>query len=44
MCDNSRALEWAGWRPEVSLEEGLRRTAQWIEQNLSSVEARRYQV
>ena len=44
MCDNSRALEWSGWRPEVSLEEGLRRTAEWIEQNLSSVEARRYQV
>ena len=44
MCDNSRALEWAGWRPEVSLEEGLRRTAQWIEENLASVQTRRYQV
>ena len=44
MCDNRRALEWAGWRPEVSLEEGLRRTAQWIEENLNSVQTRRYQV
>ena len=44
MCDNSRALEWAGWRPQVSLEEGLRRTAQWIEENLASVQTRRYQV
>jgi NAD dependent epimerase/dehydratase len=44
MCDNRRALEWAGWRPEVSLEDGLRMTAQWIEENLSSVHTRRYQV
>jgi NAD dependent epimerase/dehydratase len=44
MCDNRRAAEWAGWRPEVSLEDGLRRTAEWIEQNLSSVHSKRYQV
>jgi NAD dependent epimerase/dehydratase len=44
MCDNSRALEWTGWKPEVTLEEGLRRTAVWIEQNLSSVASGRYQV
>ena len=44
MCDNSRALEWAGWRPEVPLEEGLRRTAQWIEENLAAVQTRSYQV
>lgn len=44
MCDNSRALEWTGWKPEVTLEEGLRRTAAWIEQNLSSVASSRYQV
>ena len=44
MCDNSRALEWTGWRPEVSLEQGLRLTAQWIEENLASVQTRRYQV
>lgn len=44
MCDNSRAREWAGWRPEVSLEEGLRRTAKWIEQNLSAVASNNYQV
>ncbi len=44
MCDNTRAREWAGWQPEVSLEEGLRRTAEWIEENLTSVQTRRYQV
>lgn len=44
MCDNRRAWEWAGWRPEVSLEDGLRRTAEWVEVNLASVQTRRYQV
>ncbi len=44
MCDNRRALEWADWRPEVSLEDGLRQTAEWVESNLSTVQARRYQV
>lgn len=44
MCDNSRALEWAGWRPKISLEDGLRKTAHWIEENLASVQTRRYQV
>jgi NAD dependent epimerase/dehydratase len=29
-CDNSRAREWAGWRPEVTLEEGLARTSAWV--------------
>ncbi|MBW3610368.1 MAG: SDR family NAD(P)-dependent oxidoreductase [Actinobacteria bacterium] len=30
LCDNSRAREWAGWAPEVSLEEGLARTSTWV--------------
>ena len=33
LCDNTRAREWAGWAPEVSLEEGLRRTAEWVQAN-----------
>jgi len=44
MCDNRRAAEWAGWEPEVSLEDGLRQTAEWIERNLASVQSKRYQV
>lgn len=34
--DNARAVEVLGWRPEVSLEEGLTRTAKWLEEHLSS--------
>ena len=32
--DNSRARQWTGWTQEVPLEDGLRRTAQWVEANL----------
>jgi len=44
LCDNTRAREWAGWKPEFSLEEGLRKTAEWVEQNLSSLRVRGYHV
>jgi NAD dependent epimerase/dehydratase len=30
LCDNTRAREWAGWEPQVPLEEGLRRTSEWV--------------
>jgi NAD dependent epimerase/dehydratase len=30
LCDNRRAREWAGWAPEVSLEDGLARTSEWV--------------
>ena len=33
LCDNTRAREWAGWEPKVSLEEGLGLTARWVEEN-----------
>lgn len=32
VCDASLAKELAGWEPKVSLEEGLRRTAEWVGQ------------
>jgi NAD dependent epimerase/dehydratase len=43
LCDNSRAREWTGWQPEVPLEEGLKRTAEWVADNLDAM-ARRYHV
>lgn len=34
VCDASAARELLGWEPEVSLRDGLERTADWIERNL----------
>jgi NAD dependent epimerase/dehydratase len=44
LCDNTRAREWAGWKPEVGLEEGLRRTAEWLEANPPAGKANKYHV
>jgi nucleoside-diphosphate-sugar epimerase len=33
--DPSRALKLLGWRPTVTLEEGLERTASWLQENRS---------
>lgn len=44
LCDNTRAREWAGWKPEIGLEEGLRRTAAWMQANPPTGKANQYQV
>jgi NAD dependent epimerase/dehydratase len=44
LCDNSRAREWTGWEPEVSLEEGLRRTSEWVLDNLDQLDTAGYAV
>jgi nucleoside-diphosphate-sugar epimerase len=44
LADNTRAREWAGWSPQVSLEEGLRRTSDWVREHLSKLETREYTV
>ncbi|MCX5340799.1 GDP-mannose 4,6-dehydratase [Streptomyces atratus] len=44
LSDNTRAREWAGWRPEVPLEEGLERTSAWVEKHLHLFAPGRYQV
>lgn len=44
LSDNTRAREWAGWRPEVSLTDGLERTSAWVAENLRLFAPGRYQV
>ncbi|WP_431776169.1 SDR family NAD(P)-dependent oxidoreductase [Streptomyces cucumeris] len=44
LSDNSRAREWAGWRPEIGLAEGLRRTSQWVADHLHRFSVERYDV
>ncbi|MCK8677510.1 GDP-mannose 4,6-dehydratase [Streptomyces lichenis] len=44
LSDNRRAREWAGWRPEVSLEEGLKHTSEWVAEHLHLFAPDRYQV
>jgi NAD dependent epimerase/dehydratase len=44
LCDNTRAREWTGWVPEVSLEEGLRRTSDWVRDNLAELDTAGYSV
>ena len=34
--DNSRLKQVLGWEPEISLEEGLRRTYAWIEEQVTA--------
>lgn len=44
LCDNSRAREWAGWKPEVSLRTGLERTSEWVSKNLGLLQTTGYSV
>ena len=44
LCDNSRAKEWTGWVPEITLEDGLRRTSDWIAQHLDRLDTAGYAV
>ncbi|MFJ8644768.1 GDP-mannose 4,6-dehydratase [Streptomyces sp. NPDC093546] len=44
LSDNGRARAWAGWEPEVSLAEGLRRTSEWVADHLDLFAPGRYQV
>jgi dTDP-glucose 4,6-dehydratase len=43
-ADNTKAEELAGWHAEVSLEEGLRRTTEWIEAHLDEYRPSEYAV
>ncbi len=44
LCDNTRARDWAGWEPQVSLEDGLARTAGWMRDNPGPLEPAAYHV
>ena len=44
LADITRAREWTDWEPQVPLEEGLRRTSDWIRDHLDTVDPTRYQV
>ena len=43
-ADNTKAEKLAGWHAEVSLEEGLRRTTEWIEAHLDEYRPSEYAV
>lgn len=42
--DSSKAQRLAGWTPEVSLEEGLRRTTDWVREHLDLFRPKEYAV
>ena len=43
-AESSKALRLAGWRAEVPLDDGLRRTADWIEAHLDEYRTQEYAV
>jgi dTDP-glucose 4,6-dehydratase len=44
LSDSSKALRLAGWQPEVGLDEGLRRTTEWIREHLDLYRPKEYAV
>jgi nucleoside-diphosphate-sugar epimerase len=42
--DSSKAQQLAGWRAEVSLDEGLRRTSEWIRSHLHEYRTQEYAI
>jgi dTDP-glucose 4,6-dehydratase len=44
LSDSSKASRLAGWRAEVPLEEGLRRTIGWVREHMDLFRPREYAV
>jgi nucleoside-diphosphate-sugar epimerase len=42
LADSGRALSVLGWKPAVSLEQGLERTIDWVRGNLEKFRAGEY--
>ncbi len=40
--DSSKALRLAGWRPAVPLDEGLRRTTDWVREHMDLFRPKEY--
>lgn len=43
-ADNKKAKELVGWEPEISLEEGLKRTIDWVSSSINLYEPEKYYV
>jgi nucleoside-diphosphate-sugar epimerase len=44
LSDNARAKEIMGWEPQVSFEEGLGRTIEWVREHLGLYRSGEYQL
>ncbi len=44
ICDNSAAEEILGWKPSISLDEGLRKTIDWMKEHIASYKPGMYTV
>jgi dTDP-glucose 4,6-dehydratase len=44
LADNTRMRELTGWRPEVTLDDGLRQTIEWLERHMDRYRPELYQV
>lgn len=42
--DSTRLRKEIGWKPNVGIEDGLMRTARWIERNLKNIDVKKYGV
>lgn len=43
-ADNARAYQILNWRPLISLDKGLEKTAKWIEMNIDQFRAEKYEI
>ena len=44
ICNNQKAKELIGWKPKVSLDEGLEKTINWFKENLNEYKSKLYNI